>query len=70
MSKRLKQGFDAPREDGSDLAKIVAILSSEFWPHVRAHMDGDEAVIQFKNKAVWINSRCLVSGEVSIPDSR
>jgi hypothetical protein len=72
MKNRLKLYFDAesePPEHGyseySDLAKIVHVLNKTLSPHVRAKMVGNEAVIQCKNKTVWINSHCLVSGESS-----
>ena len=75
MKNRLKKFFDqeatAPKFDESeqvgDLAKIVAILNKSLSPHVRAKMVGEEAVIQCKNKTVWINSHCLVTGESATP---
>ena len=64
---RLKLYFDAEPEQSSDLAKIVAVLNKAFSPHVNAKMVGDEAVIQCKNKTVWINTHCLVTGVASTP---
>ena len=64
---RLKNYFDAENQQSSDLTKIVAILNDKLSPHVSAEMIGEEAVIRAKNKAVWINAHCLVSGESSTP---
>lgn len=69
MKNRLKLYFDRRHEQKSDLAKIVEALNQTLWPHVRARMEGDEAVIECENKTVWINSHCLVSGEASTPGS-
>jgi hypothetical protein len=65
MKNRLKSYFDAEPKQSSDLAKIVIALNKTLSPYVRAKMVGDEAVIQCKNKTVWINAHCLVSGESS-----
>jgi hypothetical protein len=67
MKNRLKPYLDKIPEGASDLAKIVAALNNTLWPDVRARMEGDEAVIECKNKTVWINQHCLVSGECSTP---
>jgi hypothetical protein len=75
MKNRLKWYFDqeananepAGAHQGGDLAKIVAILNKTLAPHVRAKMVGGEAVIRAKNKTVWINAHCLVTGEASTP---
>ena len=67
MINRLKLYFDTEPEKASDLAKIVAILNKTLAPNISAKMVGDEAVICAKNKTVWINSHCLVTGEASTP---
>ena len=75
VKNRLKWLFDQEENgiesyDGSldsDLKKIVAILNKTLSPNVTAKMVGDEAVIRAKNKTVWINAHCLVTGESSTP---
>jgi hypothetical protein len=69
VSNRLKIYFDAENQKTSDLSKIVEILNDKLAPHVTAKMVGNEAVIRAKNKAVWINTHCLVSGQSSTPYS-
>ncbi|HEV2328084.1 MAG TPA: hypothetical protein VGY56_04760 [Verrucomicrobiae bacterium] len=75
MKNRLKWYFDQtssgdefsnPDEFG-DLAKIVANVNQSLSPHVSAKIVGDEAVVQCKNKTVWIDKNCLVTGESFTP---
>jgi hypothetical protein len=73
MKNRLIRYFQSepdPFSNGvsaDDLAKIVDSLNQAFWPDIQAEMDGDEAMIRCKNKTVWINTHCLVSGEAVSP---
>jgi hypothetical protein len=75
MTNRLKKYFgDESSEEisnlqppQSDLSKLIRILNKSFSPHVQAKMIGDEAKIRCKNKTVWIDQHCLVTGEASTP---
>jgi hypothetical protein len=69
MRNRLKWYFDQKSNAGGcgDLEKIVGILNKTLSPHVHAKMIGNKAVIQCKNKTVWINAHCLVTGESATP---
>jgi hypothetical protein len=65
---RLKLYFDAETKKSSDLAKIVDILNKTLSPHVQARMiKENEAMIRCKNKTVWINTQCVVTGQASTP---